>query len=74
MHLRDSSYPGAGRLGHGKGYEYPHDHPDAWVDQSYLPTSLEGRRYYEPSERGEEIHIAKRLEEFRSRRKKPKQG
>jgi putative ATPase len=72
IHLRDSSYPGARRLGHGKGYQYPHDHPDAWVDQSYLPEALEGRRYYEPGDAGAEKEIAQRLEELRSRRNKDK--
>lgn len=66
LHLRDSNYPGAGRLGHGKGYEYPHSHPDAWVDQSYVPPRLEGRRYYEPSDRGAEREISERLKKWRS--------
>ena len=36
-HLRDAHYQGAQSLGHGTGYEYPHDHPDGWVAQQYLP-------------------------------------
>ena len=36
-HLRDAHYKGAQSLGHGVGYEYPHDHPEGWVDQQYLP-------------------------------------
>jgi putative ATPase len=43
-HLRDASYPGARKLGHGVGYVYPHDHPD--TPQQYLPDELAGRRYY----------------------------
>src|SRR5207248_6479055 len=35
-HLRDSHYAGAGQLGHGVGYQYAHDHPGGWVNQSYL--------------------------------------
>ena len=45
-HLRDASYPGAKKLGHGVGYRYPHDYPDARVDQQYLPDELVGRTYY----------------------------
>jgi len=50
QHLRDASYPGAKRLGHGTGYKYPHDFPGGWVEQTYLPEGLEGRRYWEPEE------------------------
>ncbi len=53
-HLRDSSYPGAAKLGHGKGYRYPHDAPGHWVDQEYRPVRFEGTRYYEASGMGEE--------------------
>ncbi len=54
VHLRDASYPGAGQLGHGKGYRYAHDYPHAYVRQQYLPDELLGRRYYQPHARGEE--------------------
>jgi putative ATPase len=54
LHLRDAHYPGARRLGHGKGYRYPHDFPGAEVDQQYRPARYEDRRYYEPSGMGEE--------------------
>src|SRR5579884_114134 len=64
-HLRDGHYRGAERLGHGVGYEYSHDCPDAWSAQAYLP---EERRYYEPVERGHEAVIRRRLEELRRRR------
>jgi putative ATPase len=53
-HLRDASYPGAKRLGHGEGYRYPHDHPGHRVEQEYRPVRFAGRRYYEPSGEGEE--------------------
>jgi putative ATPase len=65
LHLRDSHYPGAEKLGHGEGYQYPHDHPGGWVDQAYLP---EERRYYEPTDRGHEAVIRRRMEELRQRR------
>ena len=57
-------------LGYGKGYHYPHDDPEAVVDQEYLPRELEGRRYYRPVERGFEREIIKRIEYWRSLRKK----
>ena len=53
-HLRDASYPAARKLGHGKGYRYPHDFPDHHVEQSYRPEPYEDTRYYEPSDQGEE--------------------
>ena len=48
-HLRDASYRAAARLGHGRGYRYPHDDERGWVDQPYRPDHLEGRVYYTPS-------------------------
>src|SRR5438477_5918437 len=54
LHLRDAHYPGAKKLGHGKGYKYPHDFPSHQVEQQYRPQRYEGRRYYEPSDQGEE--------------------
>ena len=54
LHLRDAHYPAAKRLGHGKGYKYPHDYPGGRVEQQYRPTRFEGNRYYEPSGEGEE--------------------
>ena len=63
-HLRDSHYRGAEQLGHGEGYEYSHDYPGGWVDQAYLP---EGRRYYEPIDRGFEAEIRKRMEALRGK-------
>ena len=53
-HLRDASYPGARRLGHGEGYRYSHDYPGHRVEQEYRPVRFSGRRYYEPSGEGEE--------------------
>jgi putative ATPase len=67
VHLRDASYFGAKRLGHGKGYQYPHDFPDAWVDQDYLPERLPGQPYYQPTDRGVEAEIGRRLRSTRER-------
>jgi putative ATPase len=47
-HLRDAHYRGAGALGHGEGYVYPHDDPTGARSQHYRPEALEGRVYYEP--------------------------
>ncbi len=63
VYLRGTGYQGAKKMGHGVGYEYSHDHEDAYVPQAYLP---EGRRYYEPSDRGQEKRIAERLEHWRT--------
>jgi putative ATPase len=61
-HLRDAHYQGAGSLGHGVGYDYPHDHPEGWVDQQYLPTEQASNRYYEPTEHGLEQEVRTRME------------
>ncbi|MGA2192379.1 MAG: replication-associated recombination protein A [Nitrospirota bacterium] len=58
-HLKDASYKGAGRLGRGKGYKYPHDYPGHWVEQEYLP---EKRSYYFPTEEGFEAEIKRSIE------------
>ena len=64
-HLRDAHYQGAQAIGHGAGYEYPHDDPRGWVDQSYLPPEVAGRRYYQPSPHGREREIADRMARLR---------
>ena len=51
-HLRDSHYQGAASLGHGVGYDYPHDHESGTVEQQYLPDELRDRHWYEPSAQG----------------------
>ena len=62
VHLRDGHYFGAEKLGHGVGYEYPHDHPEGWVPQRYLPDEVHGRTYYDPSDHGFEQEIRTRME------------
>jgi putative ATPase len=66
VHLRDAHYGGAKRLGHGEGYQYAHNHEGGFVEQDYLGTD---RTYYEPTDRGFEAELQKRLEELRSRRR-----
>jgi len=67
-HLRDTSYPGAKVLGHGKGYKYPHSFPGHHVDQEYLPKDAASGPYYEPTEHGHEAKFKQRLERLRQPR------
>ncbi|MFL5833196.1 MAG: replication-associated recombination protein A, partial [Solirubrobacterales bacterium] len=64
-YLRDAHYPGAAKLGRGEGYRYPHDEPGGVGDQPLLPEELRGRRFYEPTDRGFEEALGKRLAAFR---------
>lgn len=65
MHLRDAHYPGAKRLGHGKGYVYSHDAEHGVAEQQYLPDALEGTEYYTPTANGFEREVGPRLERLR---------
>ncbi|MGA1052869.1 MAG: replication-associated recombination protein A [Ilumatobacteraceae bacterium] len=74
-HLRDAHYQGAEKLGHGIGYEYPHDDERGWVEQRYLPPELDGRRWYRPGPHGQEPLIEERIEErMNSARRSPEPG
>jgi len=64
VHLRDSHYPGAKRLGHGAGYEYAHDAEDGIAAQDYLGVE---REYYRPVPRGFEAELGERLKAIRER-------
>ncbi len=57
IHLRDTAFYGADKLGKGKGYKYPHDYPGHVVAQEYMPPSVKGRKYYVPGELGNEAKI-----------------
>ena len=77
IYLRDTSFAGAGKLGHGKGYLYPHDFPGHWVKQDYMPPSLKGKRYYLPSDQGQEAKIREnheRREVLRGGKNPPKES
>lgn len=65
QHLRDASYPGAARLGRGQDYRYPHDEPGGYVSQDYLGTA---KTYYNPTGRGQEARLARRLRKLRQAR------
>ena len=64
-HLRDAHYAGAQRIGHGKGYRYPHDDPRGVVTQRYAPEGLDERDYYQPTSHGGERSVAERLPRLR---------
>jgi putative ATPase len=71
QHLRDASYPGAARLGRGRDYRSPHETFDGFLVQDYLGAV---RRYYNPTERGEERRLLARLRELRRRIGSSSQG
>ena len=63
--MRDAHYGGAKKLGHGKGYQYPHDTELGVVEQQYPPTELLGEKYYEPTEHGNERDVSARWAKLR---------
>jgi len=65
VHLRGTGYAGAQRLGHGQGYEYPHDDELGVVAQQYAPDDVVGREYYQPTDRGLERELSARLARIR---------
>lgn len=65
-HLRDGHYKGAKQFGHGVGYQYAHDGEGGFVAQDYLGVD---KTYYEPTDRGYEAEIKKRMEEWKRRKK-----
>jgi putative ATPase len=71
VHLRDSHYGGAKRLGHGRDYQYAHDSPGAVAAQDYLGID---REYYRPTDRGFEKELARRLEKIRAKLREGKKG
>jgi putative ATPase len=67
MHLRNAPTRLMKQVGMGQGYRYAHDEPGGYAaGETYLPEGLQGRRWYEPSERGLEQRIAARLAELRA--------
>ena len=65
VHLQDSHYKGAAKLGHGQGYLYAHDYPGNYVKQQYLPDGMEDVSFYHPTENGYERRIKEHLEELK---------
>ncbi len=64
IHLMDSSRDAKG-LGHGEGYDYPHNHPDHWTPQQYLPDNVLGHSFYQPSDQGYEAQVQERFIKWR---------
>ena len=62
LHLRGAPTPLMKGLGYGEGYQYAHDHPDAYVPQDYLPERLRGAQWYAPSEFGYEKTVRERMD------------
>jgi putative ATPase len=72
--IRNAPTPLMKDLGYGKGYRYAHDEAEGVAAMDSLPESLRGRRYYQPTERGDEKGVAERLEAARRIREKKKDG
>ncbi|TYO95093.1 replication-associated recombination protein A [Desulfallas thermosapovorans] len=68
LHLRDTSYSGAKKLGHGQGYLYPHDYDHHWVKQQYLPDNILNAQFYRPSEQGLEKAVWERWQNITSKK------
>ncbi|MFF5568865.1 replication-associated recombination protein A [Streptomyces sp. NPDC012623] len=66
-HLRDGHYQGAAKLGHARGYVYPHDVPGGIAAQQYAPDPVRDRRYYEPTRYGAEARYADVVDKVRER-------
>ncbi len=64
IHLKDSHYKGAEKLGHGAGYKYAHDYPQHYVEQEYMPHEAV---YYEPTFQGYEAKIKERMDKLKKR-------
>lgn len=69
MHLRDAHYKGASVMGHGVGYKYPHDYPNSWVNQQYLPNDLVDKKYFSPKQNGQEKYFSKVYERLEGLKK-----
>jgi len=68
LHIRNAPTSLMKDLGYGKDYKYPHDYPDHFIEEEYLPENLKGKTYYHPTEQGFEKEIKKRLEAWRKKR------
>ena len=64
LHLRNAVTGLMKQAGYGEGYKYAHDYEGHFVEQEFLPPSLKGRRYYQPSQEGTEKEIAERLKKW----------
>jgi putative ATPase len=65
VHLMDSNRDAKG-LGHGQGYDYPHLHEEHWTPQQYLPKTVLGKVFYQPSDQGYENEVKTRVARWRA--------
>lgn len=71
--LKDAHYSGAKKLGHGIDYKYPHNYPNSWVEQQYLPNNLINKKYYQPKNTGKyEQALNLRLQQIQEWKKNSK--
>jgi putative ATPase len=68
LHIRNPVTTLMKDMGYGKDYKYPHDYPEHFVEEEYLPDNLKGKTYYHPTEQGFEKEIKKRLEAWRRKK------
>jgi len=68
LHIRNAPTTLMKDLGYGKDYKYPHDYPDHFIEEEYLPENIKGKTYYHPTEQGFEKEIKKRLEIWRRKK------
>ena len=73
MHLKDSHYAAAKKMGFGADYKYPHSYDGAFVPQEYLPSEIR-KKYYRPSDRGYEKNISEYLQKLQRLIKESKKG
>jgi len=71
LHLRNAPTALMRGMGYGRDYKYPHDYPNRYVEEHYLPENLQGRVYYHPVDEGHERIIRERLARWRSRTPPP---
>ena len=69
LHLRNPETPLMEKLGYGKDYKYPHNYPEHYVPENYLPTELKNKIFFQPGELGTEAEIKKRIEKLRKLKK-----
>ena len=67
LHLKDAHYSGAGKLGRGIEYKYPHNYPNSYVKQNYLPDSLSDKKYYKYGENKTEQTAKKYWEQIKEK-------
>jgi putative ATPase len=71
LHIRNAPTQLMQDLSYGKGYQYAHDDPNAYIAQEYLPDNLKGHEYYHPTNRGYEKHIGDLMNWWASLNKQP---